>query len=133
MHRPSGRLAIVAIVVGWTAAIVLVDPRADVPLLDDWLYAVNVERLVAGRGLDLGAWTSTIPVAQLAWGALFAALAGFSQTVLRVSTLAAAAGGLVAFFGLLRTMGASIERALLGAATLALYPVWFVLAFTFMT
>src|ERR1041384_6510509 len=101
MRRSSSGLAVVVLLVGWAVLAVLADPRGEVPLLDDFLYAGSVEHLVAGRGLGLGAWMSAIPLAQLGWGVLFARVAGFSYTAMRCATLAAAAGGLIAFFALL--------------------------------
>jgi len=122
-----------AVLLGWTVATLLVDPRADVPLIDDWTYAMSVERLLAGGGLRVPAWSSTFPPAQIAWGALFTALAGFSYTVLRISTLVLAVLATLAFHALLRALGCARGHALVGALTLALYPVMFVLSFTFMT
>ena len=137
-RRAGGRAATAAgaaaLLVGlWLVAAALVDPRADVPLLDDWTYAFSVERLLAGTGFAVSSWSSTFPPAQIAWGTLFAALGGFSFTTLRLSTLVLAALGTVAFHALLRALGCSAGRALVGALTLALYPVFFVLSFTFMT
>jgi hypothetical protein len=122
-----------ALVAVWIAAILLVDPRADVPLIDDWTYAMSVERLLAGRGFQVASWSSTFPPAQIAWGGVFAGLGGFSFTVLRVSTLVLAVLGTLAFYALARALGCGRERALAGALTLAVYPVVFVLSFTFMT
>ena len=132
MPRRSSLIA-AAVLLGWTVAALLVDPRADVPLIDDWIYAASVERLVAGGGLHFVAWTSAIPIAQIVWAAPFALVTGVSYTALRVSTLVLAALGLLAFFALLRVLGVDERRAGFAAATLALYPVWFVLSFTFMT
>ena len=126
----GGAAVLVAI---WLVAAALVDPRADVPLIDDWTYAFSVERLLAGKGFAVSSWSSTFPPAQIAWGALFTALGGFSFTMLRLSTIVLAALGTVAFHALLRALGCGAGRALVGAMTLAFYPVFFVLSFTFMT
>ncbi|MBI3769445.1 MAG: glycosyltransferase family 39 protein [Deltaproteobacteria bacterium] len=132
--RARRRVAPAAVLVGvWIVAAVLVDPRADVPLIDDWTYAMSVERLLAGRGFSVASWSSTFPPAQIFWGTLFAAVGGFSYTALRISTLVLAALGTLAFAALLRALGCSREHAFVGALTLAAYPVAFVLSFTFMT
>jgi 4-amino-4-deoxy-L-arabinose transferase-like glycosyltransferase len=138
MARGDGILAgsapsVLALVGLWIVATWLVDPRADVPLIDDWVYASSVERLLLGKGLSVASFSSTFPPAQIAWGALFAAAAGFSHTVLRLSTLALALLGTLAFHAQLRRLGCDTAAALVGALTLALYPVAFVLSFTFMT
>src|SRR5206468_2866958 len=105
-RRAGGRAA----TAGGSAA--LVDPRADVPLLDDWTYAFSVERLLAGKGFAVSSWSSTFPPAQIAWGTLFAAVGGVSFTTLRLSTLVLAALGTAAFHALLRALGCSAGRAL---------------------
>jgi hypothetical protein len=121
------------LLVVWAVAIALVDPRADVPLIDDWTYAASVERIVAGHGFTVSSWSSTFPAAQIWWGALFAAAGGFSYTALRISTLVLAVAGTLALLGLLRALGIRAAPALLGALTFAIYPAAFVLSFTFMT
>ena len=121
------------LILAWLVAIVLVDPRADVPLIDDWTWAYSVEGLLTGKGFTISSWSASSPVAQIWWGTLWASIGGFSYTVLRLSTLALAAAGTLAMYGLLRSLGCGPRRALLGAATLLVYPVAFVLSFTFMT
>jgi len=124
----------VPLVLAWLAAILLVDPRAEVPLIDDWTYALSVEDLLAGRGLVVSSWSSTFPAVQIWWGALVAALdGGFSLTALRASTLVLALAGTCGLAGLLRELGCDRRRALLGALVWLVYPVAFVLSFTFMT
>lgn len=126
-------LAPAALVLYWVGAALLVDPRADVPLIDDWTYAMSVERLLAGKGLVVASWSSTFPPAQIAWGALFTVAGGFSYTTLRVSMLVLAALGTLGLYGLLGALGCARRSALVGALTLAVYPVAFVLSFSFMT
>jgi len=121
------------LLVVWAVAIALVDPRADVPLIDDWIYAASVEGILAGKGFTVSSWSSTFPAAQIWWGTLFAALGGFSHTALRLSTLALAVAGTCGFLGLLRALGLRPVPVLLGALTLVVYPVAFVLSFSFMT
>jgi 4-amino-4-deoxy-L-arabinose transferase-like glycosyltransferase len=121
------------VVAVWVLAVVLVDPRADVPLIDDWTYAASVEQILAGQGFAISPWSSTFPAAQIWWGVLFAAVGGFSFTTLRLSTLVLGCGGALALLGLLRALGVRPRAALLGALTFSLYPVGFVLSFTYMT
>jgi hypothetical protein len=75
--------AVAALVAVWAAAVVLVDPRADVSILDDWCYAISVEQILHGQGFHVSPWSSTFPPVQLWWGTLFAWLGGFSFTALR--------------------------------------------------
>jgi 4-amino-4-deoxy-L-arabinose transferase-like glycosyltransferase len=135
-HRPVRRddlLAVAALVVPWAALVLMVDPRGDVSLLDDWCYAISVERILQGKGFAVSPWSSTFPAVQIWWGTLFAWLGGFSYTTLRWSTLVLWLFGTVGAYGFLRALGCRVRAALFGAAALALYPNMFVLAFTFMT
>ena len=125
--------AVAALVAAWAAFVVLVDPRADVTLLDDWCYAISVEQILQGLGFRVSPWSSTFPLVHIWWGTLFAWLGGFSFTTLRVSTLVFWLVGTLATFGGLRALGGSVAAALLGTATVALYPNMFALAFSYMT
>lgn len=117
----------------WVAALVLVDPRADVPILDDWCYAISVEELLKGLPFRVSAWSSTFPAVQILWGTLFAWIGGLSFTALRLSTLALWLAGTLGAYGTLRALGLGVAAAFVGALALVLYPVSFVLAFSFMS
>jgi hypothetical protein len=130
--RPArGDLALVAGL--WALAAVVVDPRGDFPLIDDWAYGLPVRALVEEGTLRFSSWQSMTLVSQVAWGALFSWPAGFSFTALRVSTLVAALAAVLAQRALVRELGG--ERALGRLAALALLasPVFLVLSFGFMT
>ena len=125
--------AVAALVVAWIAAVVLVDPRADVSILDDWCYAISVEQLVHGLPFRVSPWSSTFPPVLLWWGTLFAWLGGFSFTTLRLSTLTLWLAGTLGSYGWLRALGCRAGAALFGAFLVFLYPIAFVLAFSFMS
>jgi hypothetical protein len=125
--------AVAALVAVWAAAVVLVDPRADVSILDDWCYAISVEQILNGQGFHVSPWSSTFPPVQLWWGTLFAWLGGFSFTALRMSTLTLWLVGTLGSYGGLRELGCGASAALFGALTVLLYPIGFVLAFSFMS
>ncbi len=131
--RRDDLLAVAALVAAWIAAIVLVDPRADVSILDDWCYAITVEQVLQGLPFRVSPWSSTFPPVQLWWGTLFAWIGGFSYTSLRLSTLTLWLAGTLASFGGLRGLGVGRAGALFGALTFFLNPVGFVLAFSFMS
>src|SRR5437867_3195882 len=115
--------------VGW----LLVGPRANVPVIDDWVYAWSVEHLLQTGRLQVLEFSAIYPIAQILWGALFARVAGFSFGVLRLSTLALAATGCAAAYATLRELGCRRSTSLLGAFALALDPVVFAMSFSFMT
>lgn len=125
--------ALAAIVAVFAVGCAIVHPLRDVPVIDDWVYAWCVEHLLRTgqlRVLELG---SVYPVTQIGWGALFARLFGFSFGVLRLSTVVLAAIGCWAFYLTLVECRLDRRLALLGALALALDPVYFALAFSFMT
>jgi dolichyl-phosphate-mannose-protein mannosyltransferase len=115
--------------VGW----LLVRPRANVPVIDDWVYAWSVEHLVDTGQLRVLEISAFYPIAQILWGALFASLAGFSFVVLRASTVVLAVFGCWAVYLTLRELECRRTTALLGALALAFDPAYFALSFSFMT
>src|SRR5262245_24090322 len=74
---------------GW----LLVAPTPDVPVIDDWVYAWSVEHLLAAGRLRVLEFSAIYPIAQIAWGALVARLAGFSFVTLRFSTVVLSIAG----------------------------------------
>jgi 4-amino-4-deoxy-L-arabinose transferase-like glycosyltransferase len=125
--------AVAVLVAVWAVAVLLVDPRGDVSILDDWCYAISVERILQGQGFSVSPWSSTFPPVQLWWGTVFAWLGGFSFTSLRLSTLTLWLLGTLGSYGGLRELGCDVRAALFGAIAIALHPITFVLAFSFMS
>ncbi len=132
MTRADAR-AVAFLAAAWVVVVVLVDPRADVSILDDWCYAISVEQLLHGHGLHVSPWSSTFAATHILWGTLFAWLGGFSFTALRISTLVLWLAGTIGAYGWLRALGCGARAALVGATALFVYPIPFVLAFSFMT
>jgi 4-amino-4-deoxy-L-arabinose transferase-like glycosyltransferase len=104
-----------------------------VPVVDDWAYAWSVERLLQTGHLLVLVRSSCYPIVQILWGALFARVAGFSFAALRLSTVVLAIFCCCAIYLTLREFGVSVRVSLLAAWTVALNPIFFVLAFTYMT
>ena len=111
----------------------VVGAGAEAPVIDDWVYASSVERLVTARRLQVLEFSAIYPLAQIAWGALFAAVAGFSFATLRFSTVVLSLIGCWAVYLTIRELGCRWSTCLLGAFALALHPVFFAFSFTFMT
>jgi hypothetical protein len=114
---------------GWFA----VHGGVDVPVVDDWAYAWSVERLLQTGHLLVLVRSSCYPIIQILWGALFARIAGFSFGALRLSTVVLAVFCCWAIYLTLREFAVSVRVSLLAACTVALNPIFFVLAFTYMT
>ena len=123
----------VFLVTAWCVAVALVGPRGDFPLSDDWAFAHASRSLCRGDGLDLLPWTGASLLLQAAYGAVLCWLFGSSYEVLRASSLILGAAGLLAFYDLVRRLGAPRSQATAAAALLAANPLYFNLSFTFMT
>jgi hypothetical protein len=121
------------IALGETLVALILRPFQNTPFIDDWTYAWSVEWLLQHGELQILEWSSNLNVVQVLWGALFCLPGGFSFTALRVSTWVLAVGCLWGLYWLLRELDIARHAALLGTATLAVNPVFFMLGFTFMT
>jgi hypothetical protein len=110
-----------------------VGTRANVPVIDDWVYAWSVEHFLQTGRLRVLEFSAVYPIAQIAWGVLFTRVAGFSFGVLRCSTVVLSTLGCWAVYLTLREMGCRRSTSLLAACALALDPVYFALSFSFMT
>ncbi len=117
----------------WITLSALVNPIGDFPLNDDWVYALAVKSILYSGRFELPSPATTNVFAQAYWGALFCLPFGFSFTALRLSTLTLGLTGIFACYLLLREIGGSPWRALVGTLTLAVNPLYFGLAHTFMT
>jgi hypothetical protein len=136
--RRAGRLrdlpARSLLLLGWLVVILLVDPRGDFPLNDDWAYAWSARHLATTGELRILDWAAPSLVSHLAWGAALVRLLGPSYTVLRLGTLAWAFVGLLALHALWRrTTDADPATPLLGTLAVGLSPWWVNLSFTYMT
>lgn len=131
--RSRDRTALLAIIGVFAAGWLLVRPRVNVPVIDDWVYAWSVEHLLDTGRLQVLDISAFYPITQILWGALFARLAGFSFVVLRGSTVFLAVFACWAVYLTLRELDCRRSTALLGALALAFDPAYFALSFSFMT
>jgi hypothetical protein len=131
--RRADGLALACIAAPFAIGWVCVSPWRDVPVIDDWAYAWSVEHLLKTGQLLVSDRSSIYPVVQILWGAVFARAAGFSFGALRLSTVVLAVFGCWAIYLMLRELAFDTTVSLLAALTVALYPAYFALAFTFMT
>ena len=117
----------------WLIPAFVVGFAGEIALNDDYAYAWTV-RTAVEEGIFHRIGPTWVPiVTTTSWGALFALPAGFSFGVLRFSSWVAGGLGIWATHWLLRENGADLRAAFLGAAVLAVNPVYVNLAFTFMT
>jgi 4-amino-4-deoxy-L-arabinose transferase-like glycosyltransferase len=113
--------------------ICLLDPRREMPLEDDWAYALTVEHLVKTGSFELHPWLSANMPFQALWGTAFTLLLGPGFASLRISTLVLSMAGLYAFFRLLRISGLTESEAAAGVLVLWSSPLYLRFSFNFMT
>ncbi|PVX82246.1 glycosyltransferase family 39 protein [Paraburkholderia unamae] len=117
----------------WLVAVIAADPRGNIPLNDDWSYALTVRTLLETGQFTPGGYTSMTLIGQTLWGALFCLPFGFSYTALRISTIVAGAIGLGAFALLLQDAGCDRRKTIAATLVLGFNPIWLVLSVSFMT
>jgi 4-amino-4-deoxy-L-arabinose transferase-like glycosyltransferase len=108
-------------------------PFEDMPFIDDWTYALSVEQLLKTGELRISDWSAHYPIVQVLWGAVFCLPFGFSFSALRVSTSVLACVGALAFHAILRELGRPRSDSLVATFLLLTHPVFFILAFSYMT
>lgn len=117
----------------WFLMVLLVNPIGDFPLHDDWAFGWSVRTLLDTREFRLSDWNATNSLPQIFFGALFCLPFGFSFTILRLLTLGLGLLGVLVSYGLLRQIGSGFDLAFLGALLIAINPLYFNLANSFMT
>lgn len=121
------------IVVLWTAMVIFANPFGDFPLNDDWVYGLAVKSILANGYYHFPSPSSSNVGPQVYWGALFCLPFGFSFTALRMSTLVLGLGGVAALYGTIKLVCGVPKTALFGALVLAVNPLYFGLANSYMT
>ncbi|MDP9192705.1 MAG: glycosyltransferase family 39 protein [Acidobacteriota bacterium] len=129
----TDRRAILLLVAAFAAAVLVVDPRGNFPLDDDWGVGFTTFTLLQTGTVQLTPFASATAYLQFFWGALWAAMFGETFTVLRFSTLSLSLASIVLTYLLLRRVSVRRELALFGAAALLFHPLFFWASFTSMT
>lgn len=129
----DGRVVVLAPLLLWAVALLLVPPSGEFPLNDDWIYSRAVlDWLHTGTYSGHPFSTATL-VAQAGWGALFCGAFGFSFEVLRWSTLFLWAVAAVTTGQTARILGANRWAASLAGCLIIANPLALNLGYTFMT
>lgn len=127
------RRAVALICVLWAVSILLVDPRGNFPVTDDWAFIESVRAMVDRGELHFSDWGAMNLVSQILWGSLFGLLFGVDYDVMRASTLIALLVAGLATYWLARTARVGPSVAALAALIAIFNPLAFSLAFSFMT
>jgi hypothetical protein len=123
----------IGLTAGGVAAALLLRPFQNTPFIDDYAFAWPVEELVRNGRLGQAEYCNGVVLVQTLWAALFCLPFGFSFTALRISTYVLALSGVCGIYLTARELGTARRDALLGAAALGVYPVYFMLSVTYMT
>jgi hypothetical protein len=131
-HRADLRnLALIA--AGWIALLLLIPPQHEYPIIDDWNHINSVRDMLDTGQFVMPPTMQANLVGLTVWGAGWSKLFGFSITTLTYSTLFLALAGLLAFYGIARSLGVAPAGALLGTALLGFNPIYLDLSYSFMT
>ncbi len=133
--RPSkdDLLAIAVILAGFGIVLLAMPIVHNFAIIDDWTYARNVERVVAGQGFAPSEYAQATLISHTYWGALFARLFGMNFTSLTAATVGMALAAALSFYALLRSLGYSPLLSGLGVGLLTLNPYFINLTYSFMT
>lgn len=116
----------------WLVMFFLTDSFSDFPLNDDWVHAKSVKTLVEEGRFELIDYCGSTIIFQVLWGALFC-LFGFSFIALRVSMLVMGLIGIITFYRIVLKFNANQKVAFFITLVMAVNPIYFSLAGTFMT
>ena len=135
--RPAGLtrgdlLSMAALLLGFTALMLIVPPWRDFPINDDWAYAHQVRSLLHGE-FTRHPWTQAAGLTHAAWGALFSLALGEGYGALTVANAVMSLLCLAVLYYLLRALGVGESKALFGTAVLGFNPIFVYLAYSFMT
>jgi hypothetical protein len=127
IYGPAGIVAI------FTAAILLVDPRGNFPLNDDWNFALATWWFSEHGVFRFARATAMSLRGQVVWGALWTQAFGESFEVLRASALVLSLGTVLLLHRLLRQCGVAALPRFVVAMALLFHPIYFWSSFTYMT
>lgn len=108
-------------------------PVAEMGFIDDWSYIRSAQVFAQTGHLVYNGWATAMLGWQVAWGALFIRLFGFSFMVVKLSTLPLALATIILFHSILIRFGLNPRNAVLGTLTLGLSPLFLPLAASYMT
>lgn len=130
--RNRARLAL-WLALPFVALTLLVSPRGDFPLNDDWVYAKMVQALADHGHFGLSPLSNAYALTQTLYAAPLVKLFGFSFTLLRLTTIFM--GWVTVCFTAFtaRELGLSNRAAVLAAMTVFVNPLFVNLSYTFMT
>ena len=117
----------------WAIAILLIDPRGNFPLGDDWDFAIATWNFAGTGHFHFTHFTAVSLRAQVVWGALWTWTFGESFAVLRYSTLFLAALTIVVINRILARAGVPRTWRIIATLAFAFSPIFLWASCTYMT
>jgi hypothetical protein len=114
-------------------AVVLVNPVAEIGMLDDWCYTLTARDVATTGHLGYHGLGAPMIGPQAYWAALFIRLFGFSFTAVRMSTILLALVSIAVLYALGRAAGLRPAFASFAVMACVLSPIYLPQAVTFMT
>ena len=123
-----------AIVLGvWAAAIAIIHPRGEFPILDDWDFSIATWNFARTGHFHFTPFTAVSLRAMVLWGAAWTRLFGESFEVLRASTLSLAAITICVIHEILRYANVPRFARIVGTLAFAFHPIFLWSSCTYMT
>ncbi len=133
LSRSPGLLVCGALGLLFVFAILVVDPRGEFPLNDDWSFAATTRRLSIEHDWRPLGWASMTQVTQALLGATVCAASSCSYEHLRAGTLVTGLALLLSTYALFATCRMSRLSSAVGAISTVFNPIVYPLLYTFMT
>jgi hypothetical protein len=125
--------ALTAVLAVFVASMFIVNTRANVTMLDDWIYIHQAKEFALHLRLHVYDQTAANGIFDSIWGGVFGMVLGTQLWVFRFSTLVLALIGGIGAYALGRELGGSKNASACGAALVLFNPVYFSLSYSFMT
>jgi len=133
MSRHRNKIPYLIIVCLYIVTILLVNPKGEFPLNDDWSYTRSALQFAAGNGMHVDEWSAPSVVGQALYGGLLIRVFGMRFLVLRLSTLAASCAIALGLWFALAQLGIESWVAWLAVLSWVFNPLQLNLSFTYMT
>lgn len=132
MNRRKIKIPILLFVI-FLITIILINPKGNFPLNDDWVYAHPIKSLLDNNQLHFYEWTGPILIFQVFYGFVVSKITGLSFNFLRLSTLLFSFLSVIIFYLLSIKVKKNKLLILLSLATLFFNPIFLNTSLTFLT
>lgn len=124
---------LILIIIVFVVIILLINPRGNFPLNDDWVHGHTVQNLLYEHKLDFYEFTGPILIAQTFYGFIISLLSGFSYNFLRLSTLLLSILAIIIFYFILKKNKVDKKINLFACLLFLFNPILINTSFTFLT